>query len=501
MRWKHAVSLAAAAGLAVTTLTAAGAASMEAENTALAVSAEATAATHTAKIRAKSAHELQPAAVEEDRTEEDQADLDADEADEKTPEEIELERMRAETERLSAEFELMSQRQRNQLMEAELERQRLESEASLRQARQAAELAQLNQVAEELGAETQRLQAEQSLKEAERARELAEMRADVERMQAERELAEAQREQEMDAWRIKSEKIFAENQVVMAELSALQTKTEMHSLKTQSEMMSLNNTLSLSETKEKVKDVVTNDVEYRADPYVDGTLYVSDRRIPLNGPIFWGTADYVTDRIHFFNNQDAEAPIFIVIDDSPGGSVMEGYRILKAMESSRAPVYVLVKSFAASMAATICTLAERSFAYPNAIILHHQMSSGMFGNLTQQAEQLENGREWSRRLAKPIADKMGITEEKFVELMYENNSDGDWDVFADEALKLNWVYEVIVEAREEGIRARPKTERWSFPFFFEAMKTDEKGQKYIELPPLRPFDHYFMYNPTNFYRW
>ena len=50
--------------------------------------------------------------------------------------------------------------------------------------------------------------------------------------------------------------------------------------------------------------------------------------------------------------------IFIVIDTSPRGSVMAGYRILKAMESSDAPVHVVVKSFAASMAAAITTLGE-----------------------------------------------------------------------------------------------------------------------------------------------
>ena len=106
-------------------------------------------------------------------------------------------------------------------------------------------------------------------------------------------------------------------------------------------------------------------------------MVISDRRIPLNGPITNETADYVTTRIHFFNNKDPKLPIFIVIDDSPGGSVMAGYRILKAMEGSDAPVHVVVKSFAASMAAAIATLAKHSYAYPNAVILHHQISAGL----------------------------------------------------------------------------------------------------------------------------
>ena len=62
--------------------------------------------------------------------------------------------------------------------------------------------------------------------------------------------------------------------------------------------------------------------------------------------------------------------------------------------SSDAPVHVVVKSFAASMAAAITTLAKESYAYPNAVILHHQISSTVFGqlNLTEQRRlYLRNG--------------------------------------------------------------------------------------------------------------
>jgi ATP-dependent Clp protease protease subunit len=265
-------------------------------------------------------------------------------------------------------------------------------------------------------------------------------------------------------------------------------------------------------TKEQAAGRVLDDMRYPLDPLVDGTLYVSDRRISLNGPIITGTADWVTSRLHYFNNQSREKPIFIVIDSCPGGSVMQGYRIVKAMEESDAPVHVLVKSYAASMAAVITTLADHSYAYPNAIILHHQMSSGMRGNLTQQQEQLEKGFEWARRLADPVAEKMGVSYERMVEMMYENNSDGDWDEFADEAVKLNWVNAVVHEVREQGIREQPNDPAPSFFFFWmtnpdEAnpavanIQRDERGNPFIQLPPLQPFDHYAIHNPDNFYRW
>ena len=180
---------------------------------------------------------------------------------------------------------------------------------------------------------------------------------------------------------------------------------------------------------------------------------------------------------------------------------MEGYRIVKCIESSPAPVHVVVKSFAASMAAVITTLAPHSYCYPNAIILHHQMSSSMRGNLTQQAEQLQNSMEWAKRLADPVAQKMGLTYEQLVEQMYVHNSDGDWQEFGNKAVELKWVDHVVSEVREEGLRARPTGSRTTLPGWMEAMKVDEKGRAYVQLPPLQPFDHYFIYDPYEFYRW
>src|SRR5439155_12788338 len=162
-------------------------------------------------------------------------------------------------------------------------------------------------------------------------------------------------------------------------------------------------------------------------------------------------ADKICARINYYNNRERSLPIFLVIDDSPGGSVMAGYKILKAMEGSEAPVYVVVKSFAASMAACLTTLAKKSFAYPNAVILHHQMSAFSGGNLTQQQEWIKEMEEWWRRLADPVAAKMGIGREEFVKQMYAHSSGGDWNEFADNAKKLKWVDQIVDEIEETAM--------------------------------------------------
>ena len=128
-----------------------------------------------------------------------------------------------------------------------------------------------------------------------------------------------------------------------------------------------------------------------------------------------------------------------MIDYSPGGSVMAGYRILKTIDSSPSPIYVVVKSFAASMAATILTLSPHSYVYPNAIILHHQIWSRTVGNLVQHREQVKDLEEWWNRLATPVINRLGIkTLDEWIEMMYKANSDGDWSQFGDEAVKSGW---------------------------------------------------------------
>jgi ATP-dependent Clp protease protease subunit len=201
---------------------------------------------------------------------------------------------------------------------------------------------------------------------------------------------------------------------------------------------------------------------------------------------------------------------------------MAGYNILKSMESSQAPVYVVVKSFAASMAACIATCADKSFAYPNAVVLHHQISSGSFGNLTMQRENLAEIEEWWRRLSQPVAKKMGLSTEDFIKRMYQEASSGDWSEFGDKAAELKWIDHVVSEIRETALVKNPDAARPSAP---SAPGTpmpsprpqtglesglssqppvtesiDDKGQPYTRLPRLAPKDFYYLYNPDGYYR-
>ncbi|MEJ6561614.1 MAG: ATP-dependent Clp protease proteolytic subunit [Akkermansiaceae bacterium] len=295
-----------------------------------------------------------------------------------------------------------------------------------------------------------------------------------------------------------------ELETVGARLKSAQTQASLHSTELEGQIREI-------ETRKKRDAYADASPQYLDNPLrEDGTLVISDRRIPFNGAVTSSLAESVTTRINYFNNKDPKKPIFIVIDSSPGGSVMAGYRILKAMEGSEAPVYVVVKSFAASMAACITTLAERSFAYPNAVILHHQISSTYFYtsmNLTDQKEAYEDMQRWWHRLADPISAKMGITSDEFIEQMYEKTKSGDWTEFGDDAKKLKWVDTIVSRIHETALLTDPDAKKTTTPVRKTSYSAtditpsvDDNGVPILLLPRRNPKDVYFMYNPDGYYR-
>ena len=407
-----------------------------------------------------------------------------------TAEEAEKKAIQDEMEELQTQQRLNAARLAAELAPLNEEKQRLEAEISILRARQSAENARQQMEKEQADFEAQMAMAEMQ-------RAVAAMQAQVQALSAEQTLAAAQRNAELAELQAEGQVLAAHNAAMQAELQALQARKNYNAID-------------------------RDEMQYPANPLDGQTLTISDRRIPLNGAIGSGMADYITSRIHYFNNLNSEAPIFIVIDGSPGGSVMEGFRIVTAMQNSDAPIHVVVKSYAASMAAVITTLAEESYVYPHALILHHQMSSGMSGNLTQQRESLEEGYEWAARLADPVAEKMGVTPERFTELMYENNSDGDWGEFGDIAVGLKWANHVVTEINETAIITAPggaassrtirigqaddtpfagftQDQLFECPIQYETC-TDGNGNSYVALPRLVPGDMYYIANPDNFYR-
>ena len=87
--------------------------------------------------------------------------------------------------------------------------------------------------------------------------------------------------------------------------------------------------------------------------------------------------------------------------------------------------------------------------------------------------------------------------------MYQNHVDGNWQEFADNAQKLNWVQHIVKEIREEGYLQKPKTKK-TRKLVLRRIRRGEiaeiKEQKML-LPSPVPFDFYFLYDPQNSYTW
>ena len=380
-----------------------------------------------------------------------------------------------------------------------------------------AETAKLVAQKEKIAAQIALEQTQLDEKLAPRKRALAELQIQMEEIKLRMELAESERRAKDDPGlvdlRRMNEKLMMEYAIEknQSDIEGFQMRREENAIRRKTSGLSLRMELQQKESEARTY-AVGKAPAYSKDPLMGRKLVLSDRTIQLNGIITQKTADSLADRIAYFNNRDGEAPIFIVIDDCPGGSVMAGYKILKSMHGSKAPVYTVVKSFAASMAACITTLSKKSFAYPNAIILHHQLSVGVMGNLTQHRENVKELEEWWKRLAGPVAEKMGLSREEFIARMYKESSTGDWSEFADDAQKLKWVDEIVEEIEETALLRHPDATQASSaqpgapritpgpPMTEAAEGQDDRGRPVLLLPRLNPLDAYWLYNPDGFYR-
>jgi ATP-dependent Clp protease protease subunit len=143
----------------------------------------------------------------------------------------------------------------------------------------------------------------------------------------------------------------------------------------------------------------------------------------------------------FLEYEDPEKDINIYIN-SPGGVVTSGLAIYDTMRFIRPNVTTICMGQAASMAAIVLCAGTKGkrFALPNARIMIHQPIGGVGG---QAADVQIHAREIlniKNRLNAILADHSGQTVEKI-----GKDSDRNYFMTADEALKYGLIDEIIVE--------------------------------------------------------
>ena len=185
--------------------------------------------------------------------------------------------------------------------------------------------------------EKKALEARLELEALRRKAELAEKRSQIDALNTETELVAARREQQAEQLKAEIASTEAHNARLHARRQELEQQLAIAKAKLDIELQHTDERLQVADARHRLQNRVDSAIQYRENPLVGGVLEITDRRIALNGPITMAVADRVTQRLDFYNNKSSRYPIFIVIDYSPGGSVMAGYRILKAMEASDAP--------------------------------------------------------------------------------------------------------------------------------------------------------------------
>lgn len=116
-------------------------------------------------------------------------------------------------------------------------------------------------------------------------------------------------------------------------------------------------------------------------------ILANNRVLFLYGPVAGMTSrsdpfssNIITDTLLALSIMDAERPIYIIID-SPGGSVVDGYNLIDAMKTIKAPVRT-VGRVCYSMAAVILSAGQVGFRYlfPSARVMLHLSSATIGGD-------------------------------------------------------------------------------------------------------------------------
>lgn len=241
----------------------------------------------------------------------------------------------------------------------------------------------------------------------------------------------------------------------LKELRDLEKRTKLSNDLLKQEVESVDLTLRLMIRKHELEAQIKTPPTYSRRPYNAKTkiLTLSDRQIHLNGAVNYISCEHITKRIDFYNNKSRTLPIFLLID-SPGGSVMQGFKILDAIKYSPAPVYVIVKEWAASMAAVILALAEHSFALSNALILFHEPSSSTYGTTSDHREEVRLMERIEERLMGPLMEKFSYPNlEAWRKDLYKHSVSGDWMEFASNAISLKWVNNIVHGIRDTSFRS------------------------------------------------
>jgi ATP-dependent Clp protease, protease subunit len=115
----------------------------------------------------------------------------------------------------------------------------------------------------------------------------------------------------------------------------------------------------------------------------------------------------------------SDAPIYLLLD-SPGGSVLDGAKIIAFIKTSRAPVYTVCIGVCASMAAQLHQIGTRRLMTDKSILMFHPAAGGVQGKVHEMKAILNMLDRYVERLDQEIAKRANIPYGQFSRMVVEN---------------------------------------------------------------------------------
>jgi len=166
---------------------------------------------------------------------------------------------------------------------------------------------------------------------------------------------------------------------------------------------------------------------------------LKDRIIFLGGPIDDNVANIIIAQLLFLDAEGPKKDITLYVN-SPGGQVTSTMAILDTMNYVKSDVATICVGLAASGGAIILSAGAKGkrFALPNAEMMIHQPLGGTEGQATDIAITARQILKIKEKLNKLLAKNTGkpLTQ-------IEQDSDRDYYMAADEALKYGLIDEII----------------------------------------------------------
>ena len=179
--------------------------------------------------------------------------------------------------------------------------------------------------------------------------------------------------------------------------------------------------------------------------------FTSRNLITIRGPIQGSSS---TGWISQMNDRDPDTDTIYLYLSSPGGSVLEGQKLIdqvRTMQHSGVNV-VCVADFAASMAFVMLQACPKRMALPSSVLMQHQMSLGLDGPLENVNNYLDFIHQINENLEKMQADRLNMTVSDF-----KNKVMNDWWIPGHNAKNVSAVDDlVMVKCSKEVLAKRDK---------------------------------------------